>query len=67
MQSFDVFMPDGRSITAESAGPGVWDLFLFSTGGRKCARIGKKLGTRREAMIYCEGLAESIGQDKEGV
>ena len=57
--SFDVFTPDGSSITAEYAGA-QWELFLISPDGDERESIGRKLGTRDELMIHCEKLAKCL-------
>ena len=64
MQSFDVPLTDGRTITAESAGQRLWVLFLFSPSGYGLDRIGTKLGTLGEVMRYAEGLARNIERDR---
>ena len=69
--SFDVFLSDGSSVTAESAGirpvcndPSelvhVWSLHLYGPEGRYRESLGTKLGNRDEIMCYAESMAEIL-------
>ena len=63
MQSFDVPMTDGRTVTAEKSDSNRWALFLFSADGEAIERLGSKSGTRGEAMRHAEQVAEHIERD----
>ncbi len=64
MNSFDVFLPDYRTLTAESRRPGAWELFLFSADGDRVSRCGRFMEDSRDrAMVQVEKIAEAIALD----
>jgi len=65
-QSFDSFLVDGSSITAECSGPRTWSLFLTSEDGETRENIGCCMGNRDYAMIYCDKLTDAISLDRKG-
>ena len=62
--SFDVFLSDGSSLTAEPAGPGCWEIFWIDEMGENRVNYGRLMGTRCEAMIKVEKMAELSMWDK---
>jgi len=71
--SFDVFLKDKSSITAEFAGThvpyrgelpvGKWQLFRIGADGEYRRPCGNKLGTVDDVLEYIEGLADVINLD----
>ena len=64
MNSFDVYLPDGRAVTAESAGKGQWVFFLWDgeSGAQEALSRGQ-FTDLDSAMVFAEQVAEAIGQD----
>ena len=63
-QSFDVYLPDYSSITAESTGKGSWELYWIDELGENRVCYGRKLGSRDDVMLHCEALAETFNGEK---
>ena len=57
--SFDSFMSDGSSITAEKGKGDSWHLFLFSPDGDR-SELYQISGTRSQVMIHCDKLADVL-------
>lgn len=77
--SFDVYLADGSSLTAEHAGrfssevPGKpvidkWAIFWLDELGENRVQYGSKLGSRCEVMIHVENMAVKFdGENRKGL
>lgn len=65
--SFDVYLADGSSLTAEHAGSS-WDIFWLDELGENRVNYGKKVGSRCEVMIHVENMAAAFdGENRKGL
>ena len=61
-QSFDVYLDDHSSITAEKCGPNCWQIFWLDETAESRINYGRKMGSRDDVMLHCEALAEHMNE-----